>query len=572
MAFGPDMGQDSTEGNNRKQICAALESKPSLNYVSEHGSSGKYPGGPIIEKCDALTKAHFTKFFSNGRDTGASKFDWTLAIDKACSDKCLNKTEFDKCRDENKIIAKSCVAGTFVVSKMDRDWADNDQVKPAKIQSAANAPTGAQANANFTTIKCESAGVETVDFESCKKFQNQLQVIEAVQQVSYGAQEMVYQGKMADAQIKHNTDTNTATGALKATADSLKMQQDMYQQRTAVDATKLAYLYSIYNDMPTTTHVADACNGLSYNKDEISVDANYCKKVIQGVRGEFNLLMNGPQREAMKMKLITIATSAGSNLILANLLGKRAKDANNAIANIEAFKPIDPTIVSEEEAQTTFCKMNPGLPQCLGAGLDGNFDTIADNVITFGDGVTGTNYGSTTPAIDSDYNPTGEATGDRSTVTPMGSVITAAVKDNSIEASKAATVTSKGNGGAFGGGGGGGASASSGSGGAPNTGAAPGGGVSPAIAGKAPAYAGGAGSISVVGGFGINKSKGEGKSEENPFGKLFGKDGKASGVVNFREPAAERLGGKGDNIFDMISKRYTTVHANKRLLEYELAK
>jgi hypothetical protein len=57
----------------------------------------------------------------------------------------------------------------------------------------------------------------------------------------------------------------------------------------------------------------------------------------------------------------------------------------------------------------------------------------------------------------------------------------------------------------------------------------------------------------------------------NPFGKLFGKDN-GKGDVNFRGLASQKVGGKNDNLFDMISKRYESVNADKRLMEYELKK
>ncbi|MBY0415766.1 MAG: hypothetical protein K2Q18_16450, partial [Bdellovibrionales bacterium] len=128
-----------------------------------------------------------------------------------------------------------------------------------------------------------------------------------------------------------------------------------------------------------------------------------------------------------------------------------------------------------------------------------------------------------------------------------------------------------GAGGAAPGGGGGGASANSGGGG--GGGSAPPAGAAAAIAsGKTPTYQGGSGSISVVGGLGIKGNRGEGKAEDNPFGKLFGKDNKNGGDLNFRDPASSKVGDKKDNLFEMISKRYTSVNADKRLLEYELAK
>jgi hypothetical protein len=76
----------------------------------------------------------------------------------------------------------------------------------------------------------------------------------------------------------------------------------------------------------------------------------------------------------------------------------------------------------------------------------------------------------------------------------------------------------------------------------------------------------------MMGGYGINKNKSGSKDDSNPFGKLFNKDGNKSGVLDFKGRAPASVGTKGDNLFEMISKRYETVSADKRLIEYELAK
>lgn len=559
----------------RKEYCSTLDDRAPFANKEGNGTTG-YPGTEKFHTCDTMSKGFIRKLYTSNGSSGRGDFNWLPYLELACEKKCENLIEFNKCIESKKPLARECESVTYVMSFYDRDWNDDEQLQGTKSESNVRAPTGqtggAQVAANYSSVKCKSVGIATLDYEACKKFNTQLELIEGVQQVGYGAQQLVYQGKMADSSIAHSTDPNTATGALKATAESLKMQQDMYQQRTAVDATKLAYLYSIYNDMPVVSDMKQKCNGIS-QKDikglgQVSVET--CKAAINGT-GTFGVAQNQEARDAMKSKLITIATSAGSNAILANLLGKRADDANNAIAKIEAFKPIDPFVVSEEEAVSTFCKVNPAMPQCLTGGLDQSTDIGSDNVINFGEGGSGTNYGGTNGITDSTNPFTPDATTPNSNVGSMGNVIASANKSNAIEGSKGATVTSAGVGGATGGGGGGGASAGSGNGGAPAAGGAAGG-VAAAVAGKAPKYEGGAGSISVVGGFGINRAKGDGKGDENPFGKLFGKDGKPSGVVNFRDIASQKLGDKGDNIFNMISKRYTTVAADKRLLEYELTK
>jgi hypothetical protein len=90
---------------------------------------------------------------------------------------------------------------------------------------------------------------------------------------------------------------------------------------------------------------------------------------------------------------------------------------------------------------------------------------------------------------------------------------------------------------------------------------------------RAPSYGGGSGTLSMMGGYGINKGKSTAKDDSNPFGKLFNKDGNKSGAIDFsgRSPAS-KVGNKTDNLFEMISKRYTNVNNDKRLIEYEMTK
>ncbi|MBC7427923.1 MAG: hypothetical protein H7336_04870, partial [Bacteriovorax sp.] len=500
---------------------------------------------------------------------------------------------FKKCTDSKKEIVKSCESVAYVLNAYGRDWSDSDQFavvngkassnSPAKVSGTTNGKSATTTVGAPSSIQCSSMGIETVDYEPCKKFQVQLDLIEGVQQVGYQAQTLVYSDKMMDSQQKYANEKNSATGALKATGESLKMQQDMMNQRTAIEATKLAYAYTLYTEMPRTSEVSEKCsgiigqtikmdlNGVTGLKENTQIKESDCKPAV-GTQKGFALLMNQLSLEAMRSKLIGIATTTGSNMLLASLLGKRADDVNNAIAKIDAFKPADPYTTTEAEAQSTFCKQNPGLAQCLTAGLERTFDTMNDNVITFGDGATGTQYGG---GVNADGTTATGAINDptaRAPVTPVGSIIAAAAQDNKMEKSDAAKVSTSGTGASGGGGGGSGGGASGGGGGGAPPAVGSAGGAAAAVQGKTPTYGGGSGSFSVMGGFGINKRKGDGKDEGNPFGKLFGKDGKADSTLNFRDIASQKVGSKGDNLFDMISKRYTSVNADKRLLEYELAK
>jgi len=564
---------------NEGQKCNKKTVDEAAGWASNQGRSASMPGSENFNECDKMARGNLKKLYTNGTRKG--DFNWAPYVAAACKDKCDNAKEFEECKKEKDALARKCEAVTYVMSFYDRDWTDEEQIMPVSATASAGAApkakdgaTAAAAATSASAIKCKSEGIETLDYIACKKFATNLDIIDAVQTVAQGTQELVYADKMMDTQTKYAKEENTATGALKATGDSLKMQQDMYQQRTAVDATKLAYLYSIYNDMPKMSEIVDKCSNIG-NTDQkglsSKVGAEDCKSFVRTGQGGFALAQNQSQIDTMRSKLITIATSAGSNAILASLLGKRAKDVKNAIADIDEFVPTDPTIVTEEDALSTYCRLNPGVEKCLTSDLSRTFDTLNDNIITFGEGGSGTNYGSNNGITPGAITDTGSGSSTNSSVTPVGSIIAGAARDNSIEGSTGATVsTGKGPSGGGGGGGLGGGGSGGGGGGAPTAPAQ--GGVAAAVQGKTPTYGGGAGSISVVGGLGLNRAKGD-KAEDNPFGKLFGKDTpKGSGVVNFRDIASQKVGAKGDNLFDMISKRYSNVAADKRLLEYELTK
>lgn len=566
---GPPLGSSGSSGSSSgKYKCNKAEIKSAI----EEGIEQFYPGSNNFNNCDRLSRGKLKDLYKNGNRKSSTIPNWEPYAKYACLDKCED-SNFSSCVENKLKLAKECESVVYVMSFYERDWSDSEQIQQV---SASAAPKEGAAPATASPIKCKSEGIETLDYIACKKFATQMDILDAVQTAGQGAQELIYADKMMDASAKYAKEENSATGALKATGDSLEKQQSMYQQRTAVDATKLAYMYSIYNEMPKMDEIRDKCKGIERQTSDIglssSVKEKDCRMTVLNGSGGFAMAQNQSQIDAMRTKLITIATSAGSNAILSNLLGKRADDVKNAIAQIDDFKPTDPTVMTEEDTLTTYCKLNPGDEKCLTQDLSRTFDTLNDNIITFGEGGTGTNYGNNTGITPNAITDAGGDPAARKSVTPVGSIIASAAKDSSIEGSSAATVSdgkspSGGGGGGLGSGGGGGG----GGGSAP---AAPAqGGVSAAVQGKTPTYAGGAGSISVVGGLGLNRAKGNGKAEDNPFGKLFGKDApKGTGVVNFRDIASQKVGDKSANLFDMISKRYSTVAADKRLIEYELAK
>ena len=348
-------------------------------------------------------------------------------------------------------------------------------------------------------------------------------------------------------------------------------------QRAALDTGKFAALATFYAEMPTQKDLEEKCNNYGsaskshtgFTKPETL--AGGCTAAVSKQQ-DFAFLMNGQAREQMKAKLVKVGIDVGSDAVMAGLMAKQANSVSDAIAKVDAFKPIDPVAPAVNNLQSTYCQTNPGDPKCLTGGLERTLDSGGDNVINFGDGATGTSYANNNPNVD----PTkaGDTTGSAATgsVTSVGSIVpTAQLGSGLADKSAAATVSSGGpsGGGGSGGGGSGGGGSGGGGGGSPSGSA---GGGTAAIATRAPTYGGGGGTLSMMGGNGINRAKSAAKDDSNPFGKLFNKDGNKSGVVNFRDIASQKVGDKNDNIFDMISKRYNTVNGDKRLLEYELAK
>lgn len=542
-----------------------------------------YDGSGELRNCQSLSQKQIRGFYRvGGSRNNTDKTDWDAILNIGeCKETCRKLSE---ATNENKAAVEDhekcykaaekkykrqilkCESVAYVLSKARVDWE-----RPTN-------PKSDMKKFDQLGIKCTTSGLETLDYDACVDFAESLQNFEAVQNVAYQGQSLVFQDKLMNEQAKVAQEQDQAKGALKATKASLESQQELSNQRAAVEGAKLAMLYSKFKELPDNETINTYCKGFSNfaQKDILgSVGQKECYDAVLGSGTGFGILENQAMRDKMKVKLIQIAAAAGQNLIVAGLLGKRADDIDKALAKVDSFKPIDPFTVTEDEALTTFCKTNPGDAKCMTGGLDRTIDGISDNVITFGEGATGTTYNN---PYSNQTGSTGTTTNTASkdkTPTKLGSVIASAAQDNSMEKSSQATVKSGGSGGGGGGGGGvggGGAAGGGGGGGAPQ---AQGQGESTAITTKAPSYGGGGDGFSVLGGMGINKAKSQAKDEGNPFGKLFDKDGAKNGnIVNLpgRGIASDKVGDKGEDLFKMISKRYSSVNADKRLLEYELAK
>ena len=521
---------------------------------------------PVGDGTDSMEMC--VRFTNNEIKNG--KVDWQGLITKNTTC-CLKNREASqekaaKCEADIKKAAAKCVAFDHIIKHYKRNWqTDSDAVNatPMQNQQAPNSST----NVAGSNISCTSAGIETVDYTPCKKFVDAYVAAEAATQMVHAGQSVMLQGKLMDVEADMIKDQNTATGALKAQAKGMKEQANVFAQRAALDASKLGVLYNLYSAIPKTKDLKEACEDIKEDSFDSKTLKDACDEATTISKGRFSFLKNQAALDAMKAQLMTAAVSTANNAILSKLTNDRAKEAKKAIANIEDFKPTDPFKIATEEEKTTLCEKDPSSSSCTDIGLDANYDAVSDNTIVFGSTGSGSSYTGGS-ASENEIANGSDGTTSGGSVPTIGSVIAEVDKSGSVESSAAGTVSSKANGGSASGGGGGGGAGSLG-GQTPQKAAE--GGVAQAVASKVAGYSGGDG-FSVTGGLGIKGKKSGEKSDENPFGKLFGKEGTKASDVNFRDIASTKVGAKGDNIFDMISKRYGAVNSEKRLVEYELAR
>lgn len=415
---------------------------------------------------------------------------------------------------------------------------------------------------NFKTIgeglTCQSEGSITIDYEPCVAFAKAFTTITQAQTLVHQGQEVWAQGESQTAMAKAQGQSDDPKAALGAQKTSMEAQSQVLKQRAALEAGKLAYLVSLFKKIP------DADTVTSKVSDEATA-----KTLIQPASG---VLINQEQRDEFKQQLINIGGVAVSQMIMAKIADNRINAIDDAMAKVDAFKPVDFNVASED-ATIAYCQQNPADPKCMSGDLSYQVDPFSGESITFGAGATGTSYSPIDPnssTASNAVNPNGPV--GKKTFDSLGNVITPVDKSNNLVDTSSAATIGEGNGPqSVGGGGAGGGGAGGGGGGGPTPGGQKqGDNVAAAGTNSKATYSGGSG-VSVMGGLGIGGKK-AGKDEANPFADMFkNKTANANGVLNLRGPAS--VGKKEGNIFQQISSRYKEVSSEgSRLLEYQQAK
>lgn len=553
-------GRIDCEDKKKKLISQA----ESMKAVGHNEDSDGLVGTSALRKCVELSGYNMRYLYGKSKKHDFKWDDFINATDECIKEQCSPEdTEAKKKCQEVKLTAARCDGAAFIINEFGRSWLSPEHVRPTDVKGGN------------PEIKCTAVGLATIDFEGCAKFVENGQALELAQNLIQTGQDLYFQDKTTTAQLEASKSTNTATASLEAMKTSVKGQADIMNQRAALDTSKFAFLANYYAEIPSDDDLAAVCKKYS---NTVGGHSNGCNLAVTR-QDQFAFLLNQQSKEKMKAKLAQVGINVATDLVKASLLSKRAGEIDNAIANVNSFSVIDPAGIKVTDAQSTYCQLNPGDAKCFTGGLNRTVDVLGDNVITFGEGGTGTVYHNTNPTLGDSTGAAGSDTGtskDKSPVTSVGSVISSAQQNGGVADIAGAATVSKGSdpaGGGGGGGSGGGGVGGGGGGGAAPAGGQPAAGSLGGFGGKGARYDGGGGTLSMMGGFGINKSKSTGKEDGNPFAKLLGKDGNRSGAIDFgRNPASQRVGNKTDNIFEMISKRYTNVNDSKRLIEYEIAK
>ena len=432
--------------------------------------------------------------------------------------------------------------------------------KSAAIQTQANGLTVAES----VSVRCESGGIYTLDYDKCDEFATYYEGLEAASAIVQQGQQVYYQGKA----VEHATDAqkemaNDATAAAKAQKKGFQDQQQMFVNNSAMDAAKAAYLLKIYNEMPDKEQLLSQCKSL---KDQNLIKA--CEVAIN--TNSMQVLANEGAKGKMRQILIKAGVSSLTNFALSEQAANRAEKVDGIIAKIDAFKP-NTTPGLEDALNASYCQMNPAdVSKCASNNVQA-LSAIGDNVIEFSGGATGiSSSGQDLANNDSKSSNTTSTSG--SNVSPsniVGATATTPIAGDTMDKAAGAQVTQgggsgqspQGGGGGMGMGGGGGATAGA----PPKKGE-----EAQAIAAgtsKTASYSGGASGIALSSGLGLNRPKATGKENENPFQNMFGDKQKAvddGKLWNFRGIASISKA-QGEVLFDIITKRYQKVTEDKRL-------
>ncbi len=432
-------------------------------------------------------------------------------------------------------------------------------------------------------ITCKVSGLETLDYDECSNLvlaHNAAQLGKTATATYQTISAQEFRSDQQNDLLNMDGTENVTTVALKAQKDGLNKQQEMAEQRRALELARLATIGEMSRQIPTSEDYFDnrklCADPIDQAKDiasQMGVDltsattAALCSENF--LNGGFAFLRNGAAKRVGFRIMAEAGIDAAAETMSIEQLGKQKSMINNAIGKIEGMDTIKlpEGFFDNEEVYAQFCSVNPTHAQCQsGYGA-------ATNVPSFGDynmGGFGTNQAyqqnedeavvTATAASSSDPTSAGVETGtavDKKTVASglNGNYGSAA----SVSEGGQLAQGSGGGGSSPGGGGGGGGSSAGGDGqGQPQ-------GTGSVNGTKGLSYVGGGGP-SFVGGRGTSRSRKP--SSANPFKNMFNKT-KDRNLSSLNYKGKTAIGSKTGNLFDRISSAYDKANNSGNLLKYE---
>lgn len=460
-------------------------------------------------------------------------------------------------------------------------------------------------------IVCTAAGYETQDYVSCKTAVNFYDAIFMGRKAVETVQQFDYMDKTMDIQtdLAKNAQTDAAAG-LKAQKQNIEQKAEMARVRAASEATAAGLLWHAMSEIPDLDKLTTSCQTVAkgakhkesfkevhdlfvaqmkevnkiianqQNTNTIAAIEGYefsgnknCQDYIGNVGGgaAHAMINNAEAKQNMQQALIDAGMQAVTMLGTAEILDKQAGRVGDAIKGVQDHDP-ETLTYDGEDILATECQINPGSENCVNAQYERGVDYYDQGI-----NVDGMQFATSDATNDLDDlgkrnvdNSNGDSTDRKNSVGGMGDTVNGVNKGSGLAEGPAGAASVKSTGANGIGAGGGGGSAGGGGASAPGNGSAKTGGQGgnkPYVgSSKKIGYSGGAGSLSYRGGGSKRTRKAKAK---NPFGNLFGKKGKKKGgVMNFRGMAS-KIGPKNGSIFNMISKRYSSVTKDKRLEEYQ---
>jgi hypothetical protein len=560
------------------------------------GGSGDW--NPSVTQFDASVKQYLGKTFKDvkGQPGAAVASAMKTALENVVSIANEYYATIPSCPALSKVTGRS----------LNREEADNGD-----FAGGGNGNTITVQSSINPEFKCISKLRDTQDFPACKKMLNTFDAAHVADAAIKVGQSVYIQsenmGRQTDLQQKQmNGGTIGLEDSLKMQEEAVKDEAGIAYQRAAVDAAKLAALAAMLKGMPTedtlikecgsinahqmisasktsldtylgevvvalasngaTISVDNGASNLEFKTAEIATDIDPCQTVPLSHKSNVALIQNTRARDFMTKFLVKTGVDAASNLAIGAMLDKRADQIGDLANGVKSFEPppFDPN-AGWGDATSSECLTNPDAAGCLPASGPRGVDYYNSGINIDG-GQFATTDGEaildTSRADPSASDPTSRG----GVVNSIGSPIAGVDNPSGLEGNTPGAASIKG---ADPTAAGGGAGAAGGGGGAqPNNPGArkPASDGSSASNGTASIKFGGSGAG------GLNWSSGRNSRKtakaDNPLAGLLGKKSNGEVVDGFRGPASA-IGKKSDGLFQMITRRYSVVANEKRLIEYE---